>query len=95
MGTIVLKNEGVPCGILMDLRFSNGGLAFSDLPNVPGFPRSLEHHEILSIPMHDWKELLYKRIYSVDNHTRLVRAEIYRIAAPGESETIDRTITGG
>ncbi len=55
------KNLDPDGSVLVDMRFSNGGLPFDELSQVPGFPRSIGVNEIVEIETQDFRELLYRR----------------------------------
>lgn len=55
------KNLDPDGSVLVDMRFSNGGIPFDELSQVPGFPRSIGVNEIVEIETQDCRELLYRR----------------------------------
>lgn len=92
MGTIVLRNNTVRGGLWVEVRFSNGGASFFDLPLAPGFPMKMEFGEPASIAMHNWKELLYRFEVNLFDESAVGYGSIYRLIAPTGAEVIEESI---
>ncbi|MBX9723658.1 MAG: hypothetical protein K2X81_19795 [Candidatus Obscuribacterales bacterium] len=60
MPIIEISNKHQPENVWVDARFSNGGLPFSELESIEGFPRWMSSEESVLIEMGNWREVLYK-----------------------------------
>lgn len=79
MRKLLLRNRDSSGPVLIDLRLTHGYVPFNELATVPGFPRILDHEEIVEIDVADFKEALYTR--SLSRETELNYA-LYRIELP-------------
>jgi len=60
--TILRLINSDPIGaVWVDARFSNGGVPYGELTQLPGFPRWLEFDESVEVEAESWKEVLYRR----------------------------------
>lgn len=83
MRKLLLRNRDSTGPVLIDLRLTHGYVPFDDLAIVPGFPRTLNHEEIIEIDVADFKEALYRRSLSKQKDLNYA---LNRIELPKESE---------
>lgn len=81
MTIIHLINKERKSPISLDLRGSNGGVPFDDLPEMQGFPRILAFEETIELQVSEFSELLYRRTGQLtgDEQEFNYRYPIYRI----------------
>ena len=70
-------------GVLLDVRRSPGGVRFSELTPVDGFPRELSFQDEYDIEIDGYKEILYIRDLREDCRGKFLNW-IYRVEAPEE-----------
>ncbi len=93
MKQINVVNEDPASPVLVEMKLSNGGLPFNDLPDAPGFPALMEFGQRITLELGSYREVLYRRSLRIEGRSNsVVLSDLYRFGAPSSLQSITRSI---